>query len=59
VKILFCEHYGHNPIFRRVLKLTARKGQNGHFWMSRKMSKKDPPDGEGFGASAPYNPYIY
>jgi hypothetical protein len=42
---VFCEHYGHNPIFGRVLKMAARKGQNGHSWMSRKMSKKDPPDG--------------
>ena len=40
-----------------VLKLTARKEQNGHSWMSRKMSKKDPPEGNGFGASAPYNSY--
>jgi hypothetical protein len=25
--------------------MAARKGQNGHSWMSRKMSKKDPPNG--------------
>jgi len=37
--------------------MAARKGQNGHFWMSRKMSKKDPPEGNGFGAAAHYNPY--
>jgi hypothetical protein len=42
---VFYEHYGHNRVFWCVLKLTARKGQNGHFWMSRKMSKKDPPNG--------------
>jgi hypothetical protein len=51
---VFCEHVSHNRVFLCFLKMTARKGQNGHFWMSRKMSKKDPPEGNGFGASAPY-----
>jgi hypothetical protein len=42
-KNTFCEHNGHNPIFWclafRVLKLTTRKGQNGHFLDGPKMSK--------------------
>jgi hypothetical protein len=39
----FCEHYAHNPVFGcfafHVLKMAARKGQNGHFWWSNKCPK--------------------
>ena len=42
-KNTFCEHYGHNPKNRcvafHVLKLMARKQQNGHFWWTNKCPK--------------------